>query len=73
MSRPTPVPTVAIGHNVITDDESGRSMDTILIDVKVTDDISNGFIVLDDPGDLYILRNAIDDFITRNNIKNPFL
>lgn len=72
MSRPTPVPEVVIDHNVITDDETGQALATILIDVKVGD-CSNGFLVLDDPGDLFIFRNAIDDFIARNNIKNPFL
>ena len=72
MSRITPVPEVVVSSNIIVDDETGQNLATILIDVKVGD-CSNGFIVLDEPGDLHILRNAIDDYISRNNIKNPFL
>ena len=72
MSRRTPVPDVVVSSNIITDDETGQNCATIIVETKVAD-YSNGFIFLDEPGDLYILRNAIDDYITRNNIKNPFL
>ncbi|WP_289769203.1 hypothetical protein [Muribaculum intestinale] len=72
MNRLTPVPEVVVSSNIITDDETGQNLATILIDVKVND-CSNGFVVLDYPEDLYLLRNAIDDYISRNNIKNPFL
>jgi hypothetical protein len=72
MSRATPVPEVLISSNVITDSETGVNTATVLIDVAVGD-CSNGFVCLDEPGDLYILRNAIDDYIHKNNIKNPFL
>lgn len=72
MSRATPVPEVIISSNVITDSETGVNTATVLIDVAVGD-CSSGFVCLDGPGDLYILRNAIDDYIHKNNIKNPFL
>ena len=70
MSRSTPVPEVVVSSNIITDDETGPTRATIIVEAKVAE-YSNGFIFLDEPGDLYILRNAIDDYITRNNIKNP--
>lgn len=72
MSRKTPVPVVDISANIIEDVESGENVANIIIDVKV-DKYSNGIIVLDEPGDLHILRRAIDDYITRNNIPNPSL
>ncbi|MDE6346667.1 MAG: hypothetical protein K2L55_08360 [Muribaculaceae bacterium] len=72
MSRRTPVPEVVISSNIITDDETGQNLATVIVEAKV-DDFSNGFIFLDEPGDLYLLRNAIDDYISKNNIKNPFL
>lgn len=72
MSRNTPVPEVVISHTVITDDETGTNSVNIVIDINVGD-ASNGFVVLDEPGDLFILRNAIDAYIHDNNIKNPFL
>lgn len=72
MSRTTPVPEIDIAANIIADSESGVNIANITIDVKVGQ-FSNGFVVLDEPGDLFILRNAIDDFIAHNNIKNPFL
>lgn len=72
MSRNTPVPEVDIAANIIADSESGVNIANIIIDVKAGE-YSNGFVILDDPGDLFILRNAIDDFIARNNIKNPYL
>ena len=68
MSRSTPVPEVVVSSNIITDDETGQNLATIIVEAKVAD-FSNGFIFLDDPGDLYLLRNAIDDYISRNNIK----
>lgn len=72
MSRNTPVPDVAIAANIITDSETGENLANIIIDVKVGD-YSNGILILDEPGDLFILRNAIDDYIARNHIKNPYL
>lgn len=71
MSRTTTAPDVAISANITTDSKTGSNAANIIIDVSV-EGYSNGFVVLDEPGDLYILRKAIDDFITRNNIKNPF-
>lgn len=68
MSRNTPVPEVDIAANIIADSESGVNIANIIIDVKVGE-YSNGFVILDEPGDLFILRNAIDEFIARNNIK----
>ncbi len=72
MSRRTPVPEVVVSSNIITDDETGQNLATIIVEARVAD-FSNGFIFLDEPGDLYLLRNAINDYISRNNIKNPFL
>lgn len=72
MSRKTPVPVVDISANIIEDDETGENVANIIVDVKVGK-YSNGILVLDEPGDLHILRKAIDDYITRNNIPNPSL
>lgn len=71
MSRLTPVPEVVVSSNIIPDDETGQNLATIIVEARVAD-VSNGFIFLDEPGDLYLLRNAIDDYISHNNIKNPF-
>lgn len=71
MNRKTPVPVVNIAANIVTDN-SGENIAYIIIDV-IVGNYSNGFLVLDDPGDLFILRNAINDYIARNNIQNPFL
>lgn len=72
MSRKSPVPVVDISANIIEDDETGENVANIIVDVKVGK-YSNGILVLDEPGDLHILRKAIDDYITRNNIPNPSL
>ncbi len=69
MSRKTPVPVVDISANIIEDDETGENAANIIVDVKVGK-YSNGILVLDEPGDLHILRKAIDEYITRNNIPN---
>lgn len=70
MSRRTPVPEVVISSNIITDDETGQNLATIIVEAKV-DDFSNGFIFLDEPGDLYLLRNAIDDYISKKQHQEP--
>lgn len=70
MSRNTPIPVVDIAANIITDCESGENLANIIIDVQVGG-YSNGILVLDEPGDLYILRNAIDDYINRYKIQKP--
>lgn len=71
MSRNTPVPNVVISHTIATDEETGETHANIIIDVQL-EGYSSGFVVLDEPGDLYILRNAIDVYISRNKIPNPF-
>lgn len=68
MSRSTSLPEVDIVANIFEDSESGENKANIIIDVKV-DGYSNGFLALDEPGDLLILRNAINDYIARNNIE----
>ena len=72
MNRKTPVPVVDISANIIENDETGENVANIIVDVKVGK-YSNGILVLDEPGDLHILRKAIDDYITRTNIPNPSL
>lgn len=72
MSRDTPIPVVTISSNTSMDSESGVTSCNVIIDVE-SGEYGCGFIVLDEPGDLHILRNAIDEFINTNNIKNPFL
>ena len=72
MSRMTPVPEVVISSTSHSDSDTGVNCVNIVIDIKVGDD-SNGFVVLDEPGDLFILRNAVDAYIKDHNIKNPFL
>ena len=71
MSRMSPVPTVHITRNTSIDDETNQPIESI--DVAISEEVSNGFVVLDEPGDLFILRNAIDDYIKNHNIKNPAL
>lgn len=73
MSRMSPVPTVHITRNTSIDDETNQPIESIIIDVAISEEVSNGFVVLDEPGDLFILRNAIDYYITNHNIKNPAL
>ena len=63
MSRRTPVPEVVVSSNIITDDETGQNLATIIVEARAAD-FSNGFIFLDEPGDLYLLRNAIDKYIS---------
>lgn len=72
MSRPTPVPEVVITSNIITDEETVKNLATIIVEAKAAD-FSNGYIFLDEPEDLYILRDAIDEYLKRNNIKSPAL
>lgn len=71
MSRKTPAPVVAVAANIFTDSDSGENIANIIIDVKVGD-YSNGILVLDEPEDLFVLRDAINDYIARNNIKKKF-
>lgn len=70
MSRPTPVPEVVITPTIYADSDTGVNVVNIVIGIKVGE-YSNGFAVLDEPGDLYILRNAIDDYIKNNHIIEP--
>lgn len=72
MSRKSPVPDIRISTTVIEDENTGERVANTVIDFRVGE-YSNGFAVLDEPGDLYILRNAVDDYIKKNHIKNPFL
>ena len=68
MSRPTPIPEVIITPNFSFDSETGSNIVNLVIDIKAGE-FSNGFVSLDEPGDLHILRDAIDKFISNNNIK----
>lgn len=72
MTRKTPVPEVAIAADIFEDLETGENIANIIIDVKVGE-YSNGLLFLDEPGDLHILRTAIDDYIKRNKIQPPQL
>lgn len=72
MSRDTPIPVVTISSNTSMDSESGVTSCNVIIEVD-SGGYGCGFIVLDEPGDIYILRNVIDEFINKNHIKNPFL
>lgn len=71
MSRRTPLPQFSIAPNIITDCTTGLDLTTIRIDVKAGDN-SNGFVVLDEPEDLFILRNYIDFFVDKHNLKDPY-
>ena len=72
MSRDTPIPVVTISSNTSMNSESGVTSCNVIIDVE-SGKYGCGFIVLDEPGDLHILRNAIDEFINKKKKKNPFL
>ncbi len=43
-------------------------LDARVVDYRI-DDYSAGFIVVDAPEDLYVLRDAIEDYILANGIK----
>ena len=50
------------------------AFDFAVYEVQVRDNPENiQTILLDELADLHILRKAIDDYITRNNIQNPSL
>ncbi|MDE6267328.1 MAG: hypothetical protein K2M07_08280 [Muribaculaceae bacterium] len=52
------------------DESNGQpSTDYVVIDFQDSEDTSAGFIVLDDPAYLFLLRSAIDSFIKEHNIK----
>ena len=70
MNRATPIPNVVITPTVAADSEEGCMVVNIVIDVQATPEISNGFVVLDEPEDLHILRRAIDKYIKLHNIPN---
>lgn len=62
-------PHFTIYLNHIEEDKSEPAADFVVIDAKDTEDVSCGFIVLDNPSYLYKLRAAIDGFIKHHNIQ----
>lgn len=62
------LPVVEISCTSIFDPVSITSGERIDINVEVQGDTA-GYISLDAPSDLYIIRDAIDAYISKNNIK----
>ncbi len=62
-----PAVNISLNHPVPPCDE--MVSDYVVIDVKDSEDVSCGFIALDNPSDLFLLRAAIDLFIQDHNIK----
>lgn len=62
-------PAVSISLNHAEGSEEGSASDFVVIDVKDSEDVSCGFIALDDPSDLHKLRAAIDIFIQEHKIQ----
>ncbi len=67
--RMFPVPSVNISMGSCTDEDDGRIWNYVTIDVMTGDYCSNGTITLDDLDDLFLLRNAIDKYISKNDLK----
>lgn len=72
MSRTSPMPDITIGKRTHYT-ESGES-DYEQYEIEISSDIEcNGIITLDYAGDLFRLRNALDNYIAENNLQNPYL
>lgn len=71
MSRSTPVPEIVISTNLYEDEDTGATECGIIIDARVGE-YSNGILILDQPTDLHILRDAVDKFISRNHVPKSF-
>ena len=70
MSRFMPIPTFHFSISSYTDEDTGHSWNTISLESK-TNGFSNGDMMLDDMDDLYLLRSAIDDFISEHDLISP--
>lgn len=70
MSRFMPIPTFHFSISSYTDEDTGHSWNTISLESK-TNGSSNGDIILDDMDDLFILRSAIDRFISKHDLISP--
>ena len=70
MSRFMPIPTFRFSIGSMTDEDTGYSWNTVCIESK-TGGCSNGDMVLDDMDDLFILRTAIDHFISEHDLISP--
>lgn len=68
MNRATPIPAISISSTEESDGDNRRVIN-VVIDVYVGE-YSSGFVVLDEPDDLFILRDAISEYIKSHNI-NP--
>lgn len=68
----SPVPEIRITTTPITDQESGHTSVTVVVDaiveVGVAGEVSCGMIVLDELTDILILKKAIDNFITTHKL-----
>lgn len=50
---------------------TGVMIDAVAYTMADGTEVSNGFIFLDEVDDIFILRNAINDFISRHNLRPP--
>ena len=61
---------VSIWHESGYDEEEGVNIDTTVIDVHdIENDFGCGFMALDRPGDVILLRDLLDLFIREHNIQ----
>lgn len=72
MTGTTPMPDITIGKTTHFTGDGQSDYDQFEIEVS-TDLECCGIITLDNAGDLFRLRNAIDCYISENNLNNPYL
>lgn len=70
MSRFMPIPTFHFSISTMTDEDTGHSWNTVSLESRA-DGFLNGDMVLDDMDDLFILRSAIDEFISKHDLISP--
>lgn len=70
MYKDIPVPQIVITISNYTA-ENGTKLQSALIESRVTPEIYNGFMVLDDPEHLFLVRDAVDAAIDSLELTRP--
>ncbi len=70
MNKDIPVPQIVITINPYTT-ENGTKLQSALIESRITPEIYNGFMALDDPEHLFLVRDAVDAAIDRLELTRP--
>lgn len=71
-ARPTPVPEFCFSITPFTNEDTGEASRYVVIEANVLD-YSNGVLLLDEIHDVLLLRDAIDEFIVKHNLKKKTL